>query len=127
LAFSIFCKIAKNKTGSGCGLKLSLLLSSGCCSASDCYYKTRRIKTSSPAKDILKSQKTETEIFLFQKQLEEILQKSNLKISSFEFREVIDRYISFTLSKGCENTKTTTEKEIFWVANNRNVEIGAIV
>jgi len=31
-----------------------------------------------------KSQKTETEIFLFQKQLDEILQKSNLKISSFE-------------------------------------------
>ncbi len=74
-----------------------------------------------------KSQKAETEIFLFQKQLEEILQKSNLQISIFELREVIERYVGLTLAKDCENAKTTeTEKEVFQIANSRNVEIGAI-
>jgi hypothetical protein len=74
-----------------------------------------------------KSEKMETEIFLFQKQLEEILQKSDLQISIFEFREVIERYVGLTLAKDCGNTKKAeAEKEIFRIANSGNVEIGAI-
>ncbi len=70
-----------------------------------------------------KSEKKETEIFLFQKQFEEILQKSKLQISIFEFREAIERYVGLTLAKNFENTKTTeTEKEIFWIGNAENAE-----
>jgi len=69
----------------------------------------------------------QTKISIFQKQLEEILQKSDLQISIFEFREVINRYVGLTLATNCEKTKTTeTEKEIFLIADSGNAEIGTI-
>jgi hypothetical protein len=73
------------------------------------------------------SEKIRTKISTFQKQLEEILQKSDLQISIFELREVIDRYVGLTLAKDCGKAKTTeTEKEIFRIAKSEKAEIGAI-
>jgi hypothetical protein len=75
----------------------------------------------------LKSDKAEIEIFLFQKRLEKMLQESDLQISIFEFREVIERYVGLTLAKSQENGKTSAaKKEIFQIESGRNVEIGTI-
>lgn len=78
-------------------------------------------------KTFSETETTQTEISIFQKQLEEIFQKSDLQISIFEFREVFDRYVGLTQATDCGEAKTTgTEKEIFRIADNRNAEIGAI-
>ncbi len=73
------------------------------------------------------SDKIETEIFPFQNHFEEILRKSDLQISIFEFREVIERYVGLTLAKYNGSTKATeTEKDFFRIANGGNAEIGAV-
>ena len=78
-------------------------------------------------KIFFESEKIQTKISNFQKQLEEILQTSDLQISIFEFREIIARYVGLTLAKDCEKAKTTeTENEIFRIAKSGNTEIGAI-
>ncbi len=88
--------------------------------------KTRKI-FSADRKAFIKDDKTDTEIILFTKRLEEVLQKSNLPISIFELREVAERYVGLTLAKHCEATPTTEpEKEIFRVAKVDKVNIGAL-
>jgi len=83
-------------------------------------------KFSAGKKAFPKTAKAEAEIFLFQNKFEETLQKSNLQISIFEFRKVFERYVGLTIAGG-ENAKITeTEKELFRIGNNGNVEIGAI-
>ncbi len=74
-----------------------------------------------------KTSKTEEEIYLFRKQLEETLRKSSARISIFEFREVFERYVGLTIAGNSGSEKIpATEKEIFRVENKGNVEIGAI-
>jgi hypothetical protein len=71
--------------------------------------------------------KTDAEFFLIKKQFEEALQKSNLQISIFEFREVFERYVGLTIAKDCADGKITqTQKEFFLIGNTGAVEIGAI-
>lgn len=74
-----------------------------------------------------KSDNIETEIFSFQKRLEDILQKSDLKISIFEFREIFERYVGLTLAKTIERAKTIEyKKDFFQIINHKNAEIGGI-
>lgn len=69
----------------------------------------------------------ETRLNLIQKQLEKCLQESSLKISIYEFRETIDRYIGLTLANQNNGEKiSVTEKEIFRISENENVELAAI-
>jgi hypothetical protein len=78
-------------------------------------------------KIFFESESIQTKILAFQKTLEEILQKSSLQISIFEFREIIDRYVGLTLSKECDEARiTNAEKEIFRIASSEKTEIGAI-
>ncbi len=63
----------------------------------------------------------------FQKQFEEVLRKSELPVSVFEFREVFERYANLTLVSAIDTAETTeTETGIFRIVNNGSVEIGAI-
>ncbi len=74
-----------------------------------------------------KTAKPETEISLFRKQFEDVLQKSSLQISIFEFREVFERYVGLTIAKDYSSGEITeTEKEIFHVVNGGKNVIGAI-
>lgn len=86
-----------------------------------------RKKFAADRKGFFKTHQTETEIFLFQKQFEEVLQASKLQISIFEFREVIERYVGLTIAVTGENTKIIeSEKEIFRIADDKNVDLGAV-
>ena len=69
----------------------------------------------------------ELKVSLIQKQFENFLQESSLKISIYEFRETIDRYIGLTLANQSRNeTLSITEKEFFRISENKNVELAAI-
>lgn len=69
----------------------------------------------------------EKKLNLIQKQLEQILQESSLKISIYEFRETIDRYIGLTLANQSHSRKASiAEKEFFRISENENVELAAI-
>ena len=69
----------------------------------------------------------EKKLNLIQKRFEKILQESSLKISIFEFREMIDRYIGLTYAQQSKNEKPSlAEKEIFRISKNNNSEIAAI-
>lgn len=69
----------------------------------------------------------EKKLNLIQKQLEKCLQESSLKISIYEFRETIDRYIGLTLANQIHGEKiSVAEKEIFRISENENVELAAI-
>jgi hypothetical protein len=62
-----------------------------------------------------------------QKQIEKILLTSDLKISIYEFREIIERYVGLSLAAQSESETTgEQEKEIFRAARMKNVELGAI-
>jgi len=69
----------------------------------------------------------EKKLNLIQKQFEHILQESSLKISIYEFRETIDRYIGLTIANQSHNEKVSlAEKEFFRISENKNVELAAI-
>ncbi len=69
----------------------------------------------------------EKRLYLIQKQLEKILQESNLKISIYEFRETIDRYIGLTFANQNSNEKSSiADKKNFRISENKNVELAAI-
>lgn len=69
----------------------------------------------------------EKKLNLIQKQLEQILQKSSLKISIYEFRETIDRYIGLTFANKSHSRKgSLADKEFFRISENENVELAAI-
>lgn len=73
-----------------------------------------------------KNSEIESEVFLFQKYLEELLRTSNLPISIFEFREVFDRYVGLTISQNNKSSSTEIGKEIFQIADVRQLEISVI-
>ena len=69
----------------------------------------------------------EKKLNLIQKQFENFLQKSSLKISIYEFRETIDRYIGLTLANQSHSEKVSiTDKEFFRISENKNIELAAI-
>ncbi len=69
----------------------------------------------------------EKKLNLIQKQFEKILQESCLKISIYEFRETIDRYIGLKLANQSNSGKVSVaDKEIFRISENKNVELAAI-
>ena len=75
------------------------------------------------------SEKTETtkKFHSIQKQIEKILLESDLKISIYEFREIVERYIGLTLVE--QNTAAKNlqpEAEIYHVTQAKNVELSSI-
>lgn len=66
-------------------------------------------------------------LFSIKKQLEQFLPESDLKISVYEFREIVERYVGLTLGNSIGTSKISEpEKEIFRVSTTNNVELGAI-
>jgi len=62
-----------------------------------------------------------------QKQIEKILVESDLKISIYEFREIVERYVGLTLANQSAAAQTVRrEAEIYRVAQAKNVELGSI-
>jgi hypothetical protein len=62
-----------------------------------------------------------------QKQIEKSLPESDLKISIYEFRETIERYVGLTLANQMNDTGSRAAgEEFFRVAQTNNVELGAI-
>jgi predicted nucleotidyltransferase len=62
-----------------------------------------------------------------QKQIEKILLKSNLQISIYELREILERYVGLTLAEQNNGeTSAEEEKEIFRVVQMKNIELGSI-
>lgn len=69
----------------------------------------------------------EKKLNLIQKQFENFLPESSLKISIYEFRETINRYIGLTLANQSHSEKASiTDKEIFRISENKNIELAAI-
>lgn len=69
----------------------------------------------------------EKKLNLIQKQFENFLPESSLKISIYEFRETIDRYIGLTLANQSHSKKASiTDKEFFRISENKNIELAAI-
>lgn len=60
------------------------------------------------------------------KQLESILRDSDLKISVYEFREVLERYIGLTTAAQAESAPDQATTEIYRIAENAQIELGAI-
>jgi hypothetical protein len=70
---------------------------------------------------------SDSEIELIQKEIEQIVFENNPKFSIFEFREVFERYVGLTLTKNHQNNQIgENETDIFRVAKNENVKLGAI-
>jgi hypothetical protein len=71
----------------------------------------------------------EKNIRSLQKRLERIYLPSRLKISIYEFREILERYIGLTRSGQIENNFSQTarpESEIFRISGHKNSSLGAI-
>jgi len=65
-------------------------------------------------------------IYLIQKEIEKKISESRLKVSLFEFRETLERYVGLTLANQEASTKVSERgKEIFRIAENSNVELAA--
>ena len=63
----------------------------------------------------------------YQKQIEKTFSESDLKISIYEFREIIERYVGLTLVNSADAAEIgEREKEIFRVSDIKNVELGAV-
>lgn len=71
----------------------------------------------------------EKRIHLIQKQLEKIFLESSLKLSIYEVREILDRYVGLTLECQFEQTNSQTartENEIFQIAAHKNAHLAEI-
>lgn len=69
----------------------------------------------------------EKKILLAQKQIESVLQASDLTVSIYEFREIFDRYLGLTLAvQEKMPSPPTAEKEIFRLSAHERVDLGAI-
>jgi len=70
----------------------------------------------------------QTEIFYsIQKQIEKILLESELKISIYEFREIVERYIGLTLaSQYAAAQSLPQEAEIYRAIQAKNIELASI-
>lgn len=65
------------------------------------------------------------ELSRVQKQIENVLIKSDLPVSTFDYREIVERYVGLTTA--CENNSTGDfESEIFDIAKNGNSKLGSI-
>lgn len=65
------------------------------------------------------------ELSQIQKQIENILIKSDLPVSAFDYREIVERYVGLTTA--CEDNSTGNfESEIFDIAKNGNAKLGSI-
>jgi len=73
-----------------------------------------------------KTERTEI-LHSIQKQIEKILLESDLKISIYEFREILERYVWLTLANQNAAAQTVRrEAEIYLVAQTKNVELASI-
>jgi len=75
-------------------------------------------------RDILEKDSSQ-EISQIQKRIENLLIKSDLDISAFDYRETIERYTGLTLASEVK-TAGDFESEIFRVAENTNIKLGSI-
>jgi hypothetical protein len=66
----------------------------------------------------------ERKLYEIQKQFERVLRESGSRVSIYEFRETLDRYVGLTLAAQAE-TSVETSKEFFRAAKNKNVELAA--
>lgn len=66
-------------------------------------------------------------LYSLQKRIEKSFSESDLKISIYELREIVERYVGLTLTKPKKSlTISEREKEIFRVSKNKNTELGAV-
>lgn len=63
---------------------------------------------------------------ILQKEIERILPENDWRISIYEFRETIERYVGLTLARQNGDKISEHEKEIFRVAKIENIELGAV-
>ncbi len=69
----------------------------------------------------------EKSISSLQKQIEAILIESDSQISIYNFREVFERYAGLTKANSDKNNKISdSEKEVFRISENANIELAAI-
>lgn len=65
------------------------------------------------------------ELSQIQKQIENILLKSGLPVSTFDYRETVERYVGLTTA--CEvSVSNNFESEIFYIAKTDNSKLGSI-
>lgn len=65
--------------------------------------------------------------YSIQKQIEKILLESDLKISIYEFREIVERYVGLTLAnQNAAAQSLPQEAEIYLVSNVKNIELASI-
>lgn len=83
----------------------------------------QKIFTLNLLKDILVKDSSQ-EISQYQKQIENILLKSDLEISTFDYREIVERYTGLTLASQIE--VGNSEAEVFRIAENENIKLGSI-
>ena len=70
------------------------------------------------------SPEREQKLYLIEKHLENLLVKSDLRISIYEFREMFQRYVGLTFAAQNESEEfLIINKELFYAAQNRNFEI----
>lgn len=68
----------------------------------------------------------EQKLYLIEKHFEKFLVKSNFRISIYEFREMLQRYVGLTFAAQNRPEKSlTVNKELFYAAQNKNFEIAA--
>lgn len=82
------------------------------------FFKTNFIK------DFLASDSSD-EILQLQKRIENLLLESDLNISAFDYREIMERYAGLTLASDVQ-TNNNFESEIYRVAENENVKLGSV-
>lgn len=66
-------------------------------------------------------------LYFLQKRIEKKFLESDLKISIYEFREIVERYVGLTLAKPDKPlTIGKRNSEVFRVSKNKNTELGAV-
>lgn len=80
-------------------------------------------------KSALENSEQEANLHPTVKQIERVFLESNLEISVYEFREIIERYIGLTIAYQTDAAQISdAETELFRIsrAKNKNIELGAI-
>jgi hypothetical protein len=74
-----------------------------------------------------KNSVSDSEIKFIQKEIEQIVFENDTKLSFFEFREVLERYVGLTLAKNHKSEQIgENETAIFRIAKRENTKLGSI-
>lgn len=74
-----------------------------------------------------KANKPNEILYVLQKRIEKSLTASDLKISIYELREIVERYVGLSLAEADKSFKISErEKEIFRISKIKNTELGAV-